>query len=165
LSRPSIGGSVGISAGASAPAANSTPATPTHQTTSPVKASTNVTPASASLTMQGRTSNLSLPSPLVPRLEPSRAERTGLVGPLVPSAGTPTQIVQMCRSSVMTAALPYGAIRVEAVSAGQARPMPDGGLSAPIEVRVVYARANARQVRQSRVACRLNANGAVVALR
>lgn len=31
-----------------------------------------------------------------------------------------------------------------------------GGLIAPLQVRIVYARANARQVRQSRIACRLS---------
>jgi hypothetical protein len=106
-----------------------------------------------------------LPSSLIPRSEASAVERAGFVEPLTARAGIPGQIVQACRTSIVTAALPYGAIRVDAASAGQASRMPDGGLTAPLEVRVEYARVNARQVRRSRIACRLNAAGAVVALR
>jgi hypothetical protein len=62
------------------------------------------------------------------------------------------------------AALPYGAMQVDAVSAGQGSRMAGGGFTAPIAVRIVYARGNARQIRQSQVACRLNAAGTVVAL-
>ncbi|MBL0405599.1 hypothetical protein JKG68_16655 [Microvirga aerilata] len=75
------------------------------------------------------------------------------------------RFVQACRASIAAAALPYGAVQVDAASAGQASRTQDGGLTAPISVRVIYARANARQVRQSRVACQLDATGAVVALR
>lgn len=63
------------------------------------------------------------------------------------------------------AALPYGAVRVDAASAGTANRTRDGGFTAPITVRVVYARANTSQTRQSRIACQLNSAGAVVALR
>jgi hypothetical protein len=101
----------------------------------------------------------------MPRPEVSGPETTGSVGSLVPRASIPGQIVDACRTSVATAARPYGAMRVEAVGAGQARRTQDGGLTAPLEVRVMYARANARQVRQSRVACQINAAGTVVALR
>ena len=89
----------------------------------------------------------------------------GFVEPLVRRAGVPGQIVQACRASIVTAALPYGAVQVDAASVGQASRTPEGGLIAPLAVRVVYARARARQVRQSHVACRLNAAGSVVALR
>jgi hypothetical protein len=125
----------------------------------------SATPASASLAVRGSGPELNLPSSLIPRLEPSGAERMSSTAPLIPRTGSSGHIVQACRTSIVTAALPYGAIRVDAASAGQASRMPGGGLTAPIEVRVVYARANARQVRQSLVACRLNAAGAVVALR
>jgi hypothetical protein len=54
---------------------------------------------------------------------------------------------------------------VDAASAGPLNRTQDGGFMAPIAVRVVYARANTSQTRQSRVACQLNAAGAVVALR
>jgi hypothetical protein len=108
---------------------------------------------------------LALPPSLVPRLETSGSATADFVEPLVRRAGVPIQIVQACRTSIVTAALPYGAVQVDAGSVGQASRTPDGGFTAPLEVRVVYARANARQVRQSRISCRLNASGAVVALR
>lgn len=126
---------------------------------------TSATPVSASLAMRGSGAGLSLPSSLLPRFEQSGSERTGFADPRIARAGISGQIVQACRMSIATAALPFGAIRVDAASAGQTIRMSDGGLTAPIEVRVVYARASARQIRQSRVSCRLNAAGAVVALR
>jgi hypothetical protein len=124
-----------------------------------------VTPVQASLTARGNSAALTLPASLVPRPEASGPETTGSVGSLVPRADLPGQLVEACRTSIATAALPYGAMRVEAVGAGRASRTQDGGLTAPLEVRVTYARASARQVRQSRVACQLNAAGTVVALR
>ncbi|HLM41757.1 MAG TPA: hypothetical protein VK434_19445 [Microvirga sp.] len=88
-----------------------------------------------------------------------------LGAPLVPRIGTPVQIVEACRTSIASAAVPYGAVRVDAASAGRLNPTPDGGIMAPVQVRVVYARAKTSQMRQSRVTCQLNAAGAVVALR
>ena len=132
-----------------------------------------VNPRPAAL-VAGANPGLSLPLALVPLQEGSEASSpqsrrqrgvARLGAPLVPRIGTPVQIVEACRTSVASAAVPYGAVRVEAASAGRLNPMPDGGVTAPVEVRVVYARAKASQTRQSRVACRLNAAGTVVALR
>ncbi len=128
-------------------------------------APTSTMAASGWRAVQGNGTGPSLPSSLIPRSEASVVERMGFVEPLAARAGIPGQIVQACRTSIVTAAIPYGAIRVDAASAGHASRMPDGGLMAPLEVRVEYARANARQVRQSRIACRLNGAGEVVALR
>lgn len=135
------------------------------RTSRSVTAPTSTMAASAWRAARGNGTGPSLPSSLIPRLEGAGVERTSLIEPLTARAGIPGQIVQACRTSIVTAAVPYGAIRVDAASAGQASRMPDGGLTAPLEVRVEYARANARQVRRSRIACRLNAAGAVVALR
>ena len=88
-----------------------------------------------------------------------------LGAPLVARVGTPVQIVEACRTSIASAAVPYGAVRVDAASGGRLNPTPDGGIMASIQVRVVYTRAKASQMRQSRVACQLNAAGTVVALR
>jgi hypothetical protein len=101
----------------------------------------------------------------MPRPEVSGPGATGSVGELIPLAGISSQIVESCRGSIAAAALPYGAVRVEAVGAGRASRTQDGGVTAPLEVKVMYARGGARQVRQSRVACQLDAAGAVVALR
>ena len=101
----------------------------------------------------------------MPRLEASESAVGDFEESLVRRAGVAGQIVRVCRTSIVTAALPYGAVRVDAAGAGRTSSTQDGGLMAPIDVRIVYTRANARQVRQSRISCRLNASGAVVALR
>jgi hypothetical protein len=125
----------------------------------------SVTPTPTSTVVRGGSAALTLPPSLVPRLEASGPSTAGLPEPPVRRSNVPGQIVQACRASIVTAARPYGAVQVDAAGAGQASRTPDGGLTAPVDVRVVYARANARQVRESRVACRLDAAGTVVALR
>ncbi|MBD2745408.1 hypothetical protein IC232_01760 [Microvirga sp. BT688] len=110
-------------------------------------------------------SDVSLPSSLIPRLESSRAERGHLVDVRTIQAGVSGQVIELCRTSIAAAAVRYGAIRVDAAGAGRTSRLAHGGLMAPLQVRVVYARASVRQVRQSRVACQLNSAGAVVALR
>jgi hypothetical protein len=126
---------------------------------------TTVIPTSTSLRVRGTSAVLTLPPTLVPRLEASESAVGDFVEPLVRRASVPGQIVQACRTSIVTAAQLYGAVRVDAAGAGRTSSKQDGGLMAPIDVRIVYTRANARQVRQSRISCRLNASGAVVALR
>ncbi len=125
------------------------------------------TPAATAASFAAREgmAELNLPSSLIPRLEPSRAERGEPIEVRRMRAGVSGRIVELCRTSIAAAALRYGAIRVDAAGAGQTSRLPGGGLMAPLQVSVVYARANARQIRQSRVACRLNAAGSVVALR
>jgi hypothetical protein len=117
-----------------------------------------------SLQARGSSVTLALPLSLVPHLEASGSATTGFVEPPVQRTVVPDQIVQACRTSVVKAALPYGAVQVDTASAGQVNRTSNGGLTARIAVRVVYARANARQVRQSRISCLLNASGAVVGL-
>jgi hypothetical protein len=56
-------------------------------------------------------------------------------------------------------------VRVDAASAGAWSAVPNGGLVAPIEVRVTYARSGATQTRQSRISCQIDPNGQVIALR
>jgi hypothetical protein len=142
----------------------------------PTNVPTNATPTLTSLDLRDSGAELALPSALIPGPAGSgsaagspqlgiRPNLTSFGEPLVPRAGTPVQIVQTCRTSIITAALPYGVVRVDAASGGRASRMQGGGLTAPIEVRAVYARANLRQIRQSRITCQLNADGAVVALR
>ncbi len=119
----------------------------------------------ASFATRESAAELSLPSSLIPRLESSGSNRADSMDMRTTRAGVSGQLVELCRTSIAEAALRYGAIRVDAAGAGPTSRLPGGGLVAPLHVRVVYARANARQVRQSRVACRLNAAGSVVALR
>lgn len=116
---------------------------------------------------------VTLPAVLLPERPGSSAGLTlgprqnwsSLERPLVPRIGTSTRVVQTCRDSIVAAALPYGAVRVDAASAGPTARGQDGGFAAPIEVRVVYARSGASQVRQSRVTCQIGTEGQVVGLR
>jgi hypothetical protein len=124
-----------------------------------------VAAATGSIATRESMNDLSLPSSLIPRLESSQAERGDLIGVRAAQAGVSGQVVELCRTSIAAAAVRYGAIRVDAAGAGRTSRLAHGGLMAPLQVRVVYARANARQVRQSRVACQLNSAGTVVALR
>ena len=77
--------------------------------------------------------------------------------------GTPPSIVTACREAISSAARPFGAVRVSAVSAG---PVDQGrdGLTAPIDVRISYSRQGKIEVRQARVGCRLDAVGGVAAV-
>ena len=94
-----------------------------------------------------------------------RRDVEAAVRPLAFRPGTPLEVVQSCRQSIVAAAVPYGAVYVDAASAGQPRRSATGILAAPIEVRIIYSRQGGREVRQSRTTCRLNATGTVVALR
>ncbi|RWI20481.1 hypothetical protein [Mesorhizobium sp.] len=108
---------------------------------------------------------------LPPVLRPSKAgegEFTkgypfGSLGPLKARPGTPAAVVQACRTAIMSAATPLGAVSIHAVSAGALRQR-RGALTAPIEVRIEYARQGGIEVRQARVGCRLDAAGRVAAV-
>jgi hypothetical protein len=82
--------------------------------------------------------------------------------PLTPRPGTPQAVVQSCRTAIVASALPYGVMRVDAVSAG---PMQSarGGFAAPVEFRIVYNRQGGLETRQATINCRMNAAGRVVA--
>ncbi|CCV08480.1 conserved exported hypothetical protein [Mesorhizobium metallidurans STM 2683] len=108
---------------------------------------------------------------LPPVLRPSRTGRGnstlgypfGSVGPLKMIPGTPAAVVQACRAAIMSAAKPLGAVRVRSVSAGALRQR-RGELTAPIKVRIDYARKGGIEVRQAQVGCRLNTAGRVTAI-
>ncbi|MER8377731.1 hypothetical protein NKH82_21390 [Mesorhizobium sp. M0915] len=108
---------------------------------------------------------------LPPVLRPSKAGGSdstkgypfGSLGPLTARPGTPVAVVQACRAAIMAAATPLGAVRVHAVSAGALRQL-RGARTAPIEVRIDYARKGGIEVRQAQVSCRLDASGRVTAI-
>ena len=108
---------------------------------------------------------------LPPVLRPSKSGRGftkgypfGFLGPLEAIPGTPKVVVQACRSAVMSAAKPLGAIRVRAASAGALRKR-RGAISAPINVRVDYARQGGIEVRQAKVNCSLDRAGRVTGIK
>jgi hypothetical protein len=108
---------------------------------------------------------------LPPILRPSKAGEGdstkgypfGSLGPLKAIPGTPAAVVQACRAAIMSAATPLGAVSIHAVSAGALRQL-RGELTAPIKVRIDYARQGGIEVRQARVGCRLDAEGRVTAV-
>ncbi|WP_181179988.1 hypothetical protein [Mesorhizobium sp. B2-1-3A] len=108
---------------------------------------------------------------LPPVLRPSKAGQGGLTvgypfGPLealTAKPGTPAAVVQACRAAIMSAAKPLGAVRVRAVSAGALRQF-GGARTAPIKVRIDYARRGGIEVRQAQVGCRLDKAGRVRAV-
>ncbi|SIT58440.1 conserved exported hypothetical protein [Mesorhizobium prunaredense] len=86
-----------------------------------------------------------------------------LMAPLIAKPGIPPAVVRACRTAIASAATPLGAVRVHAVSAGPLQQR-RGALTAPIEVRIHYARQGGVEVRQARVGCRLDAAGRVTAV-
>jgi hypothetical protein len=82
--------------------------------------------------------------------------------PLTPRPGTPQAVVQSCRTAMVASALPYGVMRVDAVSAGPMQ-ADRGGFAAPVEFRIVYNRKGGLETRQATINCRMNAAGRVVA--
>nr|WP_085984083.1 hypothetical protein [Mesorhizobium alhagi] len=112
---------------------------------------------------------------LPPILRPSRAgrgksiERAAGYSMLRPARlrakpGTPGAVVRACRQAIVSGAKPFGAVRVQAVSAGLLNRHRRGALTAPIEVRIEYATRSGIEVRQARVKCRLDAAGRVIAV-
>ncbi|MET3524247.1 hypothetical protein ABID25_006118 [Mesorhizobium abyssinicae] len=87
------------------------------------------------------------------------------LAPLKVIPGTPPAVVRVCRQAIRSAAVPLGAVRVHAASAGPLRRHRLGALTAPIEVRIDYARQGGIEVRQARVGCRLDPAGRVVAVK
>ena len=87
------------------------------------------------------------------------------MGPLITQGGVPPQIIQGCRHALIETARPYGAVQVDVVSAGWARQDQNGEVVAPVDVKVTYMRSGARQIRQARISCQLDAQRKVLALR
>jgi hypothetical protein len=75
----------------------------------------------------------------------------------------PQPTVTACREGIVQGALPYDAVRVDAVSAGAVQQVQGGGHIAPLIVRIVYDRQGGYEVREARIACQVDAGGAVVA--
>ncbi|MET0427500.1 MAG: hypothetical protein ABW026_03295, partial [Microvirga sp.] len=96
-------------------------------------------------------------------------------GPMRARPGTPEPIVRSCEAALVSAARPYGAVAVDAVSGGRATAGPGGGFLAPINARVTYSSGRTSllqqaqnpqaHVRQAAIVCQLDAAGQVVGLR
>ncbi|HEV2559528.1 MAG TPA: hypothetical protein VGU45_12940 [Microvirga sp.] len=99
--------------------------------------------------------------------EPSwtRVDATGSVrlAPLTARFSVPAPVIDACRAAIAAAASAHGAQHVEVVGAGRTASLRGGGVAAPVEARILYARNGRFQVRQAQVSCRLDAAGRVVA--
>jgi hypothetical protein len=87
-----------------------------------------------------------------------------LLAPIKAIPGTPLAVVRVCRQAIESAATSLGAVRVHAASAGPLSRQRRGALTAPIHVRIDYARQGGIEVRQARISCRLDAAGRVIAV-
>jgi hypothetical protein len=76
----------------------------------------------------------------------------------------PIELVENCRQTIATAALPYGAIQVDGAAAGPVRTV-RGGYSLPVTFNVVYRRRGGLEARHATVNCLMNTAGQVVATR
>lgn len=126
-------------------------------------------------TVISRIAGVRRPIILPPILRPSRdrrensGERTVGYPMLLPARlraipGAPDAVVRACRKAIVSAAKPLGAVHVEVASAGSLSRHRRGALTAPIEVRIDYARRGGIEVRQARVRCRLDATSRVIAV-
>jgi hypothetical protein len=109
---------------------------------------------------RGGRSDIELPQSLVPD---GSTYGFPLQATLDSIPGTPDAVVRVCVQAIVTAAKPYGVVRVDAASSGPLRARRRGAV-ASLEVRVEYARQGGIEVRQSQVSCSLDAAGGVVGL-
>jgi hypothetical protein len=79
-------------------------------------------------------------------------------------SGDSSAVVRVCLQAIASAALPLGAVRIRAASAGPFVSQRDGALTAPIAVRIDYAGQGGIEVRRARVRCHLDSNGMVIAV-
>ncbi len=80
-------------------------------------------------------------------------------------AGTAPQVVELCRDTLVAAADPYRAARVEAARAGPARRARRGITTVPMDVQVTYVSGHVNEVKRARITCWLNDRNVVVELR
>ncbi|RWQ84362.1 MAG: hypothetical protein EOS85_10820 [Mesorhizobium sp.] len=169
------GANVGVSVGAGSLDAGVSPSTGVGVGDDPsAENGTSTAPGSpaavTAATASAKTGKQSIALP--PALRPSKAGEGdstkgypfGSLRPLKAKPGTPAAVVRACRAAIMSAATPLGAVGVHAVSAGALR-QHRGALTAPIEVRIDYARQGGIEVRRARVGCRLDAAGRVTAVK
>ena len=84
--------------------------------------------------------------------------------PLRAKPGTSLSVVQSCRNALVPRAVHYGATHVDVASAGRTVRLKGGGISAPVEARILFQRGNHVQVRQARLTCRFDQAGRITAM-
>ncbi len=98
---------------------------------------------------------------LPPILLPGGGDRASAATAFNGIPGTPAAVVRACAAAVGSAAAPFGVVSVRARSAGSLRRLSQGAISAPILIRIHYARQGGPEIRQARIRCHLDASGKV----
>lgn len=106
-----------------------------------------------------------LPAQFLPGRDAGRAAPPARLAPLRAAPGVDEPVVRVCWSALAAAAQPFGAVYVEAASAGGARRARNGEIEVPLRARVLYGPQQGNAVRESRVTCRLDGAGRVSGLR
>ena len=101
---------------------------------------------------------------VLPRILWPRSGRSSAVTTIEAIPGTPGAMVRACREAIELAAIPFGVVNVRAMSAGSLSRLSRGAVSAPIAVRIHYARQGGAEIRQARIRCHLDAAGRVIRL-
>jgi hypothetical protein len=126
--------------------------------------------ACSALALLGLFSPSAAQEPTLPALVPSSsvasssATEKGARTPLASPAEARAAAVDSCRARLLAATRALGSVRVTASPAGSAIRGPDGSVTIPIKTRIEYGRRGGTEVRQARVACRVDAEGKVVAV-
>ena len=111
--------------------------------------------------VDGVRQSITLPLILLPS---GRSDRASAATTFDEIPGTPAAVVRACRDAVESAATPFGVVSVRARSAGSLRRLSRGAISAPVQVRIYYARQGGAEIRQARIRCHLDASGKVIKL-
>jgi hypothetical protein len=103
----------------------------------------------------------------VRRFSPARqrARRLQAVMPRRAAVGLSSSTLDRCRNAIAAVSRRHGSVAVRVASAGAVERTAGGGISAPLNARIEYARRGKTQVRQARVTCQINGAGQVVAFR
>ncbi|WP_179297972.1 hypothetical protein [Mesorhizobium carmichaelinearum] len=163
--------STGVGLGAASSAENGSATAPGGQAAAATGTGSTTTTTTSATTATAFTKTTRQSIVLPPVLRPSkdgqgdltRGYPFGALEALTAKPGTPAAVVQACRAAITSAAKPLGAVRVRAVSAGVLHRR-GGALTAPIKVRIDYARRGGIEVRQAQVGCRLDKAGRVTAV-
>jgi hypothetical protein len=94
-----------------------------------------------------------------------RARRLQAVAPRRAAVGLSSSTLDRCRDAIAAVSRRHGSVAVRVATAGAVERTAGGGISAPLNARIEYARRGKTQVRQARVACQINGAGQVVAFR
>lgn len=97
-------------------------------------------------------------------LWPVRSGRSSNISSFEAIPGTPVALVRACREAIKSAATPFGVVSVRVKSAGSPSRLSQGAVSAPVQVRIRYARQGGAEIRQARIMCHLDATGTVIRL-